>query len=114
MVPCRFLLLRSVVAALEQAGITALVFGGWAEELYGLIAARDHCDIDLLLVDPDDDALTAFLDGARRFSRSDQATSARSRSTASSSSSSSLAARTANKSRTSGTVSGGSGQRTSA
>lgn len=54
-------LLRSVVSALEQDGIAVLVFGGWAEELHGLGPARGHCDIDLLLVDPDERALAAFL-----------------------------------------------------
>jgi hypothetical protein len=62
LVPSSVLLLRTVVASLEQAGITGLVFGGWAEELHGLIPARDHRDVDLLLVDPDDRALAAFLD----------------------------------------------------
>jgi hypothetical protein len=62
MVSSSILLLRSVVGALEQAGIAVLVFGGWAEELHGLIPARDHRDIDLLLIDPDERALAAFLD----------------------------------------------------
>ena len=60
--PSSLSFLRSVVALLEQAGITVLVFGGWAEELHGLVPARDHRDIDLLLVDPDERALAAFLD----------------------------------------------------
>jgi hypothetical protein len=55
--------LRSIVAALAQDGVRVLVFGGWAEELYGLIRARDHRDVDLLLVDPDERVLDAFLVG---------------------------------------------------
>lgn len=62
LLPSSLSLLRSVVASLEKAGIAALVFGGWAEELHGLIPARDHRDIDLLLVDPDERALAVFLD----------------------------------------------------
>ena len=45
-----------------------LVFGGWAEELHGLIPARDHRDIDLLLVDPDERARAAVLDTPEEIS----------------------------------------------
>ena len=55
-------LLRSVVGSLEQAGFAVLVFGGWAEELHGLVARKAHQDIDLMLIDPDDVVLEAFLD----------------------------------------------------
>jgi hypothetical protein len=61
-VPSSLRLLRSIVASLEQAGFGVFVFGGWAEELHGLTPTRDHRDIDLLLLDPDEPALAAFLD----------------------------------------------------
>ena len=38
-----------VVERLAGGGARPLVFGGWAEELTGLIAPRQHADIDLLL-----------------------------------------------------------------
>jgi hypothetical protein len=43
--------LADVLALLEQAGIPCLVFGGWAEELLRLRAARPHRDIDLVHLD---------------------------------------------------------------
>ena len=60
-------LLRSVVAALEHAGVGVLVFGGWAEELHGLVPQRGHRDLDLLVIDPDDRVLDAFLDARREI-----------------------------------------------
>ncbi len=42
-------LVISVLTRLEQNGITCLLFGGWAEESFGLAAPRKHRDIDLLL-----------------------------------------------------------------
>ncbi|MFO0994635.1 MAG: hypothetical protein U1E67_22185 [Hyphomicrobiales bacterium] len=39
----------SVLARLEQNGMSCLLFGGWAEEAFGLAIARPHRDIDLLL-----------------------------------------------------------------
>ncbi len=51
-----------MVGALEHAGITVVVFGGWAEELHGLTSPWVHRDIDLLLINPDDRVLDAFLD----------------------------------------------------
>lgn len=33
---------------LDEHGIRTWLFGGWAEELHGLAAPRDHHDIDLL------------------------------------------------------------------
>lgn len=37
-----------VMGRLEAHGITTWLFGGWAEELHGLTAPRDHDDVDLL------------------------------------------------------------------
>lgn len=54
-------LLRAVLSALDGAGLSVLAFGGWAEELCGVIPARTHRDIDLLVIDPDDTALENFL-----------------------------------------------------
>jgi hypothetical protein len=56
-------LLRSVLDEFDRAGITVSVFGGWAEEFHGLIPPRDHRDIDVLLMDPEDRVLDDFLDG---------------------------------------------------
>jgi hypothetical protein len=57
-------LVRRVVEELRTAGFRPQVFGGWAEELHGVISPRPHSDIDLLLVDPALDRLDQFL--ARR------------------------------------------------
>lgn len=40
--------LLSTLDLLEAAGIQVWVFGGWAEELWGLIAPRHHQDVDFL------------------------------------------------------------------
>jgi len=42
-------LVVGVLDRLEQNGISCILFGGWAEEAFGLAAARPHRDIDLLL-----------------------------------------------------------------
>lgn len=57
-------LVRRVVQELQTAGFRPLLFGGWAEELHGIISQRGHRDIDLLLVEPALDHLEQFL--ARR------------------------------------------------
>ena len=36
------------VSLLASKGVDAWVFGGWAEELRGLITPREHVDLDLL------------------------------------------------------------------
>jgi hypothetical protein len=43
-------LLEEVYRLLRSSGLYVIVFGGWAEELQGLIAPREHADIDLLLL----------------------------------------------------------------
>ena|SRR5437868_5565856 len=45
-------LLTQVVSDLLAFGMMPLVFGGWAMELLGLEASREHEDIDLLVVAP--------------------------------------------------------------
>ena len=40
--------LRWVTAFLATRGIETWIFGGWGEELRGLIRPRDHVDVDLL------------------------------------------------------------------
>ena len=42
-----------VVSLLGEEGIAAWVFGGWAEELLGLIEPRAHRDVDLLVAGDD-------------------------------------------------------------
>ncbi|MDO8512828.1 MAG: hypothetical protein Q7S57_06165 [bacterium] len=42
--------LRYIVTRLQQAGIACVIFGGWAEELTGAIAPRQHSDIDILYI----------------------------------------------------------------
>jgi hypothetical protein len=39
---------RDVLTRLQDAGIRAWLFGGWAEELLGIVPARKHQDLDLL------------------------------------------------------------------
>ena len=52
-----------VVTRLQTAGIMTWLFGGWAEELLGLAAPREHRDLDLLHLAADfgpvDDFMTA-------------------------------------------------------
>jgi hypothetical protein len=38
-----------VLALLEERGVRAWLFAGWAEELRGLIPPRPHGDVDLLV-----------------------------------------------------------------
>ncbi len=45
--------LTTIVNRLKQAGIHILIFGGWAEEMGGAIASREHRDVDLLYVGTD-------------------------------------------------------------
>lgn len=54
-------LLLRLLDALHTAQIPVRVFGGWAEELLGLIAPRAHGDIDLLLPGMDFDTLDMWL-----------------------------------------------------
>jgi hypothetical protein len=49
------------IALLADAGIDAWLFGGWAEQLRGLAAPREHHDIDLLCPAPDFTAVDSFL-----------------------------------------------------
>jgi predicted nucleotidyltransferase len=49
-------LVRSVISTLDEAGLSVVVFGGRAEDLWGH-PSRAHRDIDLLVIDPDDTAL---------------------------------------------------------
>jgi hypothetical protein len=37
-----------VVELLESKGVETWIFGGWGEELRGLIKPREHADVDLL------------------------------------------------------------------
>ena len=54
-------LVRETVAGLTEAGFTAAVFGGWAEQLHGLSKPRPHTDIDLIVVDPSLPLLDAYV-----------------------------------------------------
>ncbi|MBI2062128.1 MAG: hypothetical protein HYT64_00315 [Candidatus Yanofskybacteria bacterium] len=40
--------LENIYERLKNSGIKTFVFGGWAEELIGVIKPREHKDIDLL------------------------------------------------------------------
>jgi hypothetical protein len=44
---------QRAVALLRAKGVNAWVFGGWGEELCGLITPRGHADLDLLFPAPD-------------------------------------------------------------
>ena len=51
------------VSLLQAKGINTWVFGGWGEELRGLIKPRPHVDLDLLFPAPDwRDADELYLD----------------------------------------------------
>lgn len=50
-----------VTALLAEAGINTWIFGGWAEELRGLVPPRDHADLDLLCPADDFSTVDAFL-----------------------------------------------------
>ena len=47
---------------MAREGLHAWVFGGWAEELLGLIGPRRHSDLDLLLPAKSFSALDQFID----------------------------------------------------
>jgi hypothetical protein len=49
------------VSLLASKGVPAWVFGGWGEELRGLIKPREHADVDLLHPAEDWDAVDALL-----------------------------------------------------
>ncbi len=53
--------LCGMVSRLQEAGINCIVFGGWASEFTGLIAARPHTDIDLLYLGDEFGKLDAFI-----------------------------------------------------
>lgn len=50
-----------VTDLLESARLRTWLFGGWAEELLGLVAPREHADIDLLYPGRDFDRVDRFL-----------------------------------------------------
>ncbi len=52
---------RGVIADLAAAGVEVWLFGGWAEELLGMIAPRAHHDVDLLYPAPDFHKVDGFL-----------------------------------------------------
>ncbi len=53
--------LITVYTLLHNAGIPVTIFGGWAEELQGVIAPRPHKDIDFLYEAESFAAVDAFL-----------------------------------------------------
>jgi hypothetical protein len=52
---------RRAIRQLSEADLACWVFGGWAEELRGMCAARPHTDIDLLLLADDFAAVDVML-----------------------------------------------------
>ena len=52
---------RDTLSRLQNWGIIAWVFGGWAEELLGLAPQRAHRDLDLLYLGNDFGRLDSFL-----------------------------------------------------
>jgi hypothetical protein len=52
---------RRVLDLLAAHDLRAWVFGGWGEELHGMIEPRPHKDVDLLYPAPDFAAVDAFL-----------------------------------------------------
>jgi hypothetical protein len=53
------------MALLAEAGVHTWVFGGWAEEMRGLVPPRDHQDLDLLCPVSDLTSLDEFLASER-------------------------------------------------
>lgn len=53
--------LTTAYTLLYNAGIPVVVFGGWAEELQGVIQPRPHKDVDLLYKAEDFTAVDTFL-----------------------------------------------------
>jgi hypothetical protein len=53
--------MAEAVGYLEERGIETWVFGGWAEELRGLVLPRTHSDLDLLYPAEDFGAIDALL-----------------------------------------------------
>ena len=54
-----------VVDLLAEEGFSTWLFGGWAEELRGLVPPRAHRDLDLLYPAPDFNRLDAFFLSSR-------------------------------------------------
>jgi aminoglycoside-2''-adenylyltransferase len=52
---------RKVLGLLSAHDLRVWLFGGWGEELHGLVAPRPHKDIDLLYPAADFTAVDAFL-----------------------------------------------------
>jgi hypothetical protein len=57
---------RDTLSRLQNWGIIAWVFGGWAEELLGLAPQRAHRDLDLLYLGTDFAQLDSFLASDRQ------------------------------------------------
>lgn len=53
--------LLKVHKKLYDSGINTFIFGGWAEELLGIIKPRDHKDIDLLYLADDFELVDQFI-----------------------------------------------------
>jgi hypothetical protein len=52
---------RDVMARLDEGDVRTWLFGGWAEELLGLIGPRRHHDVDLLYLASDFTSADAFI-----------------------------------------------------
>lgn len=59
--PATVAILEAVVSELRASAFNVAVLGGWAEELLGLTPPRLHKDIDLLVLNPDLDALDRYV-----------------------------------------------------
>jgi hypothetical protein len=64
-----FAFVQRAISLLTAQGIDTWVFGGWGEELRGLILPRDHVDLDLLYAAEDWDSVDTldldWLEGKR-------------------------------------------------
>ncbi|HUY09206.1 MAG TPA: hypothetical protein VMW80_07110 [Candidatus Dormibacteraeota bacterium] len=64
---CDLRLPQSVFSKLDQSGFVVLLFGGWAEELGGLVPPRHDRGIDLLMPDTDQALLDQFIGAGREI-----------------------------------------------
>lgn len=53
--------LITTIELLENQGINTILFGGWAEEMTGVIKPRAHKDIDLLYISNDFSKVDSFI-----------------------------------------------------
>lgn len=54
--------IQTIIHRLKVADIDCIIFGGWAEELTGVVLPRDHKDLDLLYLAEDFSLVDKFIE----------------------------------------------------